>query len=164
MTERNSIREINKVCKAVLKLQDGDFVEMEGVYKGQESYSHPLKNATAAKQNQLGAYNRRVTEALKNLRSVLESGAEKKEDEAPFGSYAAHQPGYDKFKESGKLDDYAYQSLVHMQTASHHLSWALTVLDHADIPVELREEVQKFVRQTGTISAELQDWMRTYTK
>lgn len=83
---------------------------------------------------------------------------------AEFGTYAAHQPGYDKFKESGKLEDYAYQSLVHMQNASHQLSWALTVLDHADIPVELRDEVKKFVQQTSGNSEELQDRLRAFKK
>lgn len=83
---------------------------------------------------------------------------------AEFGTFAAHQPGYEKFKESGKLEDYAYQSLVHMQNASHQLSWALTVLDHADIPAELRDEVQKFVQQTSVNSEELQDRLRAYKK
>lgn len=41
----------------------------------------------------------------------------------PFGSYAAHQPNYEGFKKLGKLDDYVYQSLAHMGSASHHLSW-----------------------------------------
>ncbi|MNW44646.1 hypothetical protein D3C74_218840 [compost metagenome] len=86
------------------------------------------------------------------------------QERAEFGTYAAHQPNHEGFKQLGKLDDYAYQSLVHMQTAAHHLSWALTVLDHADVPADLQEEVQKFVRQTATISTELQDWLRDYTK
>lgn len=86
------------------------------------------------------------------------------DEKAEFGTFAAHQPGYDKFKESGKLEDYSYQSLVHMQNASNQLSWALTVLDHADIPTELREEVRKFVQRTSNISAELQGWLRDHTK
>lgn len=85
-------------------------------------------------------------------------------EKAEFGTYAAHQPGYDKFKELGKLEDYAFQSLVHIQNASHQLSWGLTVLDHADIPAELRQEVQKFVQQTSANSDELQDRLRAHTK
>lgn len=164
MANRNSINEVNKICKAVLKLHDEDFTEVESMYEAQAAYSHPLKNATTARQNQLGEYNRRVTESLKNLWAVLKAGAMKEENEAQFGSFAAHQPNYEGFQQLGKSDDYAYQSLVHMQTAAHHLSWALTVLDHADVPAELREEVQKFVQQTASISQELQDWMRDYTK
>lgn len=81
-----------------------------------------------------------------------------------FGSYAAHQPDYDKFMASGKLEDYAYQSLVYLQNASHQLSWALTILDHADIPSDLRDGVQKFVQQTSTNSNELQERLRAYKK
>ncbi|MEK3735692.1 hypothetical protein NYE47_00830 [Paenibacillus sp. FSL H7-0941] len=78
----------------------------------------------------------------------------------PFGSYAAHQPNYEGFKQLGKLDDYVYQSLAHMGNASHHLSWGLTVLDHTDVPTELREEI----RQTGIAIHQLQEKLREYKK
>lgn len=103
------------------------------------------------------------------VKSILEDEEFQKrfapcEPSAEFGTFAAHQPGYDKFKESGKLEDYAYQSLVHMQNASHQLSWALTVLDHADIPTGLRDEVKKFAQQTSLNSNELQERLRAYKK
>ncbi|PYE51490.1 hypothetical protein HUB98_05695 [Paenibacillus barcinonensis] len=84
--------------------------------------------------------------------------------QAEFGSYTAHQPNYEAFKENGKLDDYAYQSLVHMQNASHHLSWALTVLDHANIPVELLEEIRLAVIKTSTTFGDLEEKLRVYKK
>ena len=84
--------------------------------------------------------------------------------QAKFGTYAAHQPNYEAFRESGKLDDYAYQSLVHMQNASHQLSWALTVLDHANIPVELLEEVRLAVVKTSCTFGDLQEKLRAYKK
>jgi len=80
--------------------------------------------------------------------------------DAPFGSYAAHQPNYEGFKQLGKLGDYVFQSLAHMGNASHHLSWGLTVLEHTDVPKELREEI----RQTGISIHNLQEKLRTYKK
>jgi hypothetical protein len=77
-----------------------------------------------------------------------------------YGTYAAHQPGYENFKERGVLDDYIYQSLVHMGHSSHQLSWALTVLDHVDVPKELREEI----RQVLTAIPKLQERLRTYSQ
>lgn len=85
-------------------------------------------------------------------------------DEKEFGTYAAHQPGYENFKRSGKLDDHAYQSLVHMQNASHQLSWALTALDHAAIPDEIREEVRLAVRESANTFGALQEKLRAYVK
>ncbi|MBD7970339.1 hypothetical protein [Paenibacillus gallinarum] len=76
---------------------------------------------------------------------------------AEFGTYAAHQPGYEKFKQLGVLDDYVYQSLVHMGNASHQLSWALTVLEHTDVSNELQEEI----RQVVTAIPKLQEKLRT---
>lgn len=80
--------------------------------------------------------------------------------ESEFGSYAAHQPNYDAFRKIGVLDDYIYQSLSHMGNASHLMSWAFTVLDHTDVPLELREEIRKAV----TVIPSLQEKLRAYKK
>lgn len=85
-------------------------------------------------------------------------------EDVPFGSYAAHQPGYENFKQLGKLNDYIYQSLVHMQNASHQLSWGLTVLDHADIPANLREEIRVAVVETSSAFSTLQEKLRSHKK
>jgi hypothetical protein len=77
-----------------------------------------------------------------------------------FGTYAAHQPNYEGFKQLGVLDDYVYQSLSHMGNASHLMSWAFTVLDHTDVPKELREEI----RQVVAAIPELQEKLRAYRK
>lgn len=77
-----------------------------------------------------------------------------------FGTYAAHQLGYENFKERGVLDDYIFQSLVHMSHSSEQLSWAITVLDHVEVPKELREEI----RQVVTAIPKLQEQLRTYSK
>ncbi|MGG4186415.1 hypothetical protein ABEW24_23980 [Paenibacillus jamilae] len=77
-----------------------------------------------------------------------------------FGTYAAHQPNYEGFAKLGVLDDYVFQSLAHMGNASHLMSWAFTVLDHTDVPKELREEV----RQVVAAIPELQEKLRAYRK
>lgn len=84
--------------------------------------------------------------------------------QAEFGTYAAHQPNHEGFKALGKLDDYAYQSLVHMQNASHQLSWALTVLEHANIPVELQEEIRLAVASASSTFGNLQEKLRACKK
>jgi hypothetical protein len=73
--ERNGINEINKVCKAILKLQENDFVEMRKVALEQYEYTHPLKQATAHWQHELGCHNIRVLDALENLQKVIIEGA-----------------------------------------------------------------------------------------
>lgn len=78
---------------------------------------------------------------------------------AAFGTYAAHQPGYEKFRQLGVLDNYVYQSLVHMGNASHQLSWALTVLEHTKVPKDLKEEI----RQVAIAIDKSQEQLREYS-
>ena len=68
--------DINKVCKQVLKIEDADFDEMTAIASGQAEYVHPLKCATAAKQNKLGRYNLRVLSLLRELRDTINAGPE----------------------------------------------------------------------------------------
>lgn len=73
--ERNPIREINKVCKAALKLQESDFTAMEEIITQQSEYNSPLKMATNIRQSKLSEHNRRVVDKLKELREVIISGS-----------------------------------------------------------------------------------------
>lgn len=73
---RNSINEVNKACKAVLKLTDEDFAAVEDMAMAQAAYSHPFKMATAARQHDHGDHNLRVLAALRNLRDVIKAGEE----------------------------------------------------------------------------------------
>ena len=73
--ERDGVKEIEKICKNILKLQDEDFVLIDEIVQDQCNYSHPLKMATVRQQHDLGEYNDRVMVALKNLQEVLKSGA-----------------------------------------------------------------------------------------
>ncbi|GAB6989556.1 hypothetical protein JCM16418A_16060 [Paenibacillus pini] len=60
------------------------------------------------------------------------------------------------------LDDYIYQSLVHMGNASHQLSWGLTVLDHVNIPKEMQKEIQMTVIEVSKSIREMQDKLREH--
>ena len=71
---RDGIKEIEKVCIAVMKLKDSDFVTTEAMYTEQLEYTHPFKHGTANRQHRLGEHNRKVIEALKNLREVISAG------------------------------------------------------------------------------------------
>ncbi|CAM4410180.1 hypothetical protein [Paenibacillus xylanexedens] len=72
-----------------------------------------------------------------------------------FGTYAAHQPGYEGFKQLGKLEDYVYQSLTHLGDASYKLSWGLTVLEHTDVPVEVQEEIKQAMQAISKVKEKL---------
>lgn len=78
--------------------------------------------------------------------------------QSSFGSYAAHQPNYEGFKQLGKLDDYVYQSLTHMGHASWQLSWSLTVLENTDVPTELQEEVRQAVISITSLQEKLREY------
>lgn len=72
--ERDGVKEIEKVCKAVLKLQYEDFIAMDKVIQEQSGYTHPLKMSTTRWQHELGEHNKRVMAALRNLHKVLRDG------------------------------------------------------------------------------------------
>lgn len=70
----DSIRKINKICKDVLSLTEEDIENMRGVINGQLTYTHPLRQGTAARQHKLGAHNQRVLKQLVKLKNVIKSG------------------------------------------------------------------------------------------
>jgi len=72
--ERNGITGINRVCKSVLKLTDADFEQALRMVREQSSYVHPLKNAAANRQQDLGNHNFKVLTALRTLQDVIKSG------------------------------------------------------------------------------------------
>jgi hypothetical protein len=75
-TERNSIEEVNKVCKSVLKLTEEDLKAVEDMANEQARYTHPFKMKTAEKQHCLGSYNQQVIRAIKDLHCILKTGAD----------------------------------------------------------------------------------------
>ena len=76
MNRRDGIQEINKVCMAVMELTDEDFAQVREMAEQQSNYVHPLKNATARRQQELGDHNARVIDALYTLREIIKSGGE----------------------------------------------------------------------------------------
>lgn len=72
--EDESIRRINDIANALIRLTDQDFQEAEKMYVEQESYSHPFKNAQASQINAIGRHNRRVLEALRVAKRAIEEG------------------------------------------------------------------------------------------
>ncbi|MCY9737521.1 hypothetical protein M5X17_27850 [Paenibacillus alvei] len=78
------------------------------------------------------------------------------DNQAKFGSYAAHQPHYESFKQHGKLDDFVYQALVHMGSASWELSWANTVLeDEENVSSELKNDIHRLSIELGELKERL---------
>lgn len=74
---------------------------------------------------------------------------------AKFGSYQAHQPNYDGFKQLGKSNDVIFQSLAHTGDASHKMSWAITVLENEDVPNDLINEMLSVISQMNDIKEKL---------
>jgi len=71
---RDGVKEINKICKLILKLQTSDFEDVEKVIKEQEEYNHPLKMATTGRVNDLAEYNKKIINYFKELKKVIEKG------------------------------------------------------------------------------------------
>jgi hypothetical protein len=70
------MKKFEKICKAVLKLTENDFAEGYNFCDEQESYIHPLKNATAHKTRLIGANNRSIISALSVLQDYIKKGGE----------------------------------------------------------------------------------------
>lgn len=69
----DSIKKVNKICKAIRTLTKEDFNAVLKMAKEQYGYIHPLKMATALRLNNTGDYNIKVIEALKKLKSVIDN-------------------------------------------------------------------------------------------
>lgn len=83
------------------------------------------------------------------------------ESKAEFGTFAAHQPGYARFKELGMLDDFIYQALVHMGNASQQWSWANTVLENAPlVPQVLKERIRAISGSFHPLAEELREYRK----
>lgn len=67
---------IFSICKNLRKVTDAELVELEADAIAQRDYTHPLKMATASKQQALGAYNIAVLTKLRELRDLMNRGPE----------------------------------------------------------------------------------------
>lgn len=76
---------IEKIALSVMKLTDEDFNEAEETIEQQKNYYNPLKHGTVAWQRALAEHNEKVVNAIKELKSIIESG----KDITPenYGSY-----------------------------------------------------------------------------
>lgn len=75
-----------------------------------------------------------------------------------FGTYEAHQPNYEGFKQLSKLNDFTFQSLAHMGNASHHMAWANTVLeDVKEVPEELKADMKQINAEIHRIQERLRE-------
>ena len=72
---------IYEICEMVLEITDEEIKEIRDIAEGQKSYIHPLKLATQRWQHQLGEHNDRVIDALINLKTEIEKGADIKKPE-----------------------------------------------------------------------------------
>jgi hypothetical protein len=71
--KNTGIEKIAMICFSVAELTDSDFGEARAMAKKQASYTHPLKNSTAKKYQDLGDHNTRVLDALQNLQTVIKN-------------------------------------------------------------------------------------------
>lgn len=78
---------------------------------------------------------------------------------AEFGSYEAHQPNYEGFRQLGKLDDFIFQALAHMGNASWQMSWANTVLENEkSVPDDLKDEIRSVTSGINTLKEKLRSF------
>lgn len=67
---------IYKICEMVLEVTDEEIKEIRDIAEGQKLYLNPLKMNTSHWQHQLGEHNDRVIDALINLKTEIEKGAD----------------------------------------------------------------------------------------
>lgn len=68
------MEKINRICKAVLKLTEEDFGEVEKIIEQQCTYNHSLKNGTVIWQRELAEHNTKVLEKLRELKDTIKQG------------------------------------------------------------------------------------------
>lgn len=71
VTDKTRIANINKICKAVLKLTEEDFKAVEEMANNQQAYFSPLKMATMHRLHDLGDHNHRVCKGLRDLQVTI---------------------------------------------------------------------------------------------
>lgn len=74
-TNEADSNKIYDICIRVTQITDEEVAELRGIARGQCEYMSPLRPATTKKQNDLGAHNNAVLDALLKLKEVIESGA-----------------------------------------------------------------------------------------
>lgn len=78
---------------------------------------------------------------------------------AKFGTFEAHQPNYEGFKQLGVLDDFIFQSLAHMGSASHYMAWANTVIEReTSVPNEIKDEMKHVTSQISSLQERLRSF------
>jgi len=70
---------IEKICKAVLKLTDGEFADAYSQVKDQRNFIHPLKMATSRSIQKTGENNYKILKAIQELKRIIENGKGRKE-------------------------------------------------------------------------------------
>lgn len=68
------MEKIEKIALSVMKLTDEDFNEAAETIEQQKSYYNPLRLGTVAWQRALAEHNEKVVNAIKELKSIIESG------------------------------------------------------------------------------------------
>ena len=69
------MKKMNEICKMILELNEEDYVDAANVINSQKEYVNPLRMATQGWQNELGRYNAKVVEKIKELHELLKTGA-----------------------------------------------------------------------------------------
>ena len=64
------------ICDLVRNITDEEIQECRAIANEQINWTHPFKHAFAKWQHDLGEYNHRVIDAVINLKSVIDSGAD----------------------------------------------------------------------------------------
>jgi len=67
---------LHAICKKLLKVTPEEFSELEALAQEQIEYFSPLKMATTTRQHRLGEYNKLVVGKLRDLQTMLKSGAD----------------------------------------------------------------------------------------
>ena len=75
ITPQSDPNKIYDICIMVTQITDAEVKELRDIARSQREFISPLRPATTKKQNDLGAHNDAVLDALLNLKKVIEGGA-----------------------------------------------------------------------------------------
>ena len=64
-----------RVCNSIRAISDDELAELDAMARGQVEFLSPLRMATTARQNALGAHNLAVLQQLRALRDTINRGA-----------------------------------------------------------------------------------------
>lgn len=67
----DSEQKVHKICDLIQRLEDADIAHVKILAQDQAHYTHPFKNASAAKISEIGRRNLRIIDLIEQLKAAV---------------------------------------------------------------------------------------------